>query len=141
MPLRCRRPSRTSAATTITAINANAKAKALPPVRLASQIRASAVSPIGRAIQRRNAFIHGPGLGIRRRSAGIQAIARKGRAMPSPSAPNSSSAGTGGNSSAAPIAAAMNGPVHGVAAKAASRPVAKAPCGDPVLAKPGTMNS
>jgi len=26
----------------------------------------------------------------------------------------------------------MNGPVHGVAAKAASRPVAKAPCGEPL---------
>ena len=50
-------------------------------------------------------------------------------------------AGSVGSSSAAPIAAAMNGPVHGVAAKAASSPVAKAPCGDPALAKPGTAIS
>ena len=54
-----------------------------------------------------------PGRGRRLRKAGMKARARNGRAMPRPSAANSAIAGISGSSSAAPMALAMNGPVHG----------------------------
>ncbi len=124
LPRFCRRPV-TASATSTPKVTSRAKpANCCPPSRVSSHRSASAVSPIGIAITRRKVFIHGPGLGRRLRKAGTKPSSRNGRASPSPSIANSSMAGSGGSNSAAPRAAAMNGPVHGVATKAAKRPVA-----------------
>ena len=69
----------------------------------------------------------GPGFGKRLRIAGTKAISRKGRARPTPRPAKITKAATGGNTIVAPRAAAMNGPVQGVATKAASAPVQKDP--------------
>ncbi|MNR09974.1 hypothetical protein D3C85_1262000 [compost metagenome] len=53
--------------------------------------------------------------------------------MPSPSPANTSMPASGGRTSAVPSAAAMKGPVQGVATKAASTPVQKAPRAPPLL--------
>ena len=75
---------------------------------------------------RRKVFIHVPGFGSKRRSGGTKPSSRNGRAKPSPRTPNSTIPCHHGSSSAAPSAAAMNGPVHGVATTAASSPVENA---------------
>src|SRR5690554_8074607 len=82
-----------------------------------------AVRNIGIAIALRKLSSHGPGLGRRLRIAGMKAINRKGKARPTPKPAKMTSAATGGSTMVAPKAAAMNGPVQGVATKAASAPV------------------
>ena len=67
-----------------------------------------------------------PGPGSILRSAGTYPSSRNGSASPNPSVANRTSPCHHGSSSAAPMAAAMNGPVHGVATKAASSPVENA---------------
>ena len=66
---------------------------------------------------------------------------RKGNASPKPRPAKRSSACSTGNSNAAPIAAAMNGPVHGVATTAANTPVQNEPPMPPcrVRAPPAPM--
>ena len=110
----------------MTTTSAN-RAKPLPPNCAVSHTSASAVSAMGSAIARRKRSIHAPGLGSMRRSAGTKPMSRNGKASPSPRAANNNSASGAGSSNAAPSAAAMKGPVQGVAATAASSPVAKAP--------------
>ena len=142
LPRRCPAPSQPSTATSTTENPAQAMAKPVPPSRLVSHSRARVVSPSGSAIALRNQPIHAPGRGSIARSGDTKAMARNGSAMPRPSAANSASAAPMGSSSAAPIAPAMNGPVQGVATKAASSPVAKALfLAPPACAKPGTLNS
>ena len=117
-----------------------------PPRRHSSQPSANAVSAIGSAIHLRKVSIHAPGLGSQRRSVGMNPMARKGSASPMPSPANSSSAAGTGSSRAAPNAAAMKGPVQGVATNAASAPVQKLPLAPPdrvkrsPTARPGTVN-
>ena len=76
-----------------------------------------------------------PGLGSLLRSAGTKPSSRNGSARPSPSVANRTSACHHGNSSAAPSAAAMKGPVHGVATNAASNPVENALARPPLRVK------
>ena len=87
---------------------------------------------MGTAIHCRNRTIHAPGLGMRLRNAGMNAIAKKGKARPKPSPANIRIAKPVGNNKAAPIAAAMKGPVQGVATTAASTPVQNEPAIPPL---------
>ena len=106
-----------------------------PVCRHNSQSSAATVSAIGTARMRWNVAIHAPGLGMIRRNAGTNPNPKNGNARPRPRPPKMASAAAVGRTSAAPSAAAMNGPVHGVATKAARTPVQKAPTLPPFPAR------
>ena len=98
-----------------------------PVCRPRIQARPKAVTNIGSDRMRWKVSIQRPGFGSRRRRAGTKPSSRNGRARPSPSPAKTASAPIAGRTRAAPNAAPMNGPVQGVATKAASAPVKKAP--------------
>ena len=99
-----------------------------PVCRPRIQARPKAVRNIGTARMRCSVSIQAPRpAAAAGASAGTKPMRRKGSARPSPSPPNTASAPAAGSTKAAPKAAPMNGPVQGVAMKAASAPVKKAP--------------
>ena len=82
---------------------------------------------IGKASSPFSRSIHGPGRGRRASSRGVRLTSTNGRASPSPSIRNTTSAIGHGIRSAAPSAKAMKGAVQGAATTTASMPVKKAP--------------
>jgi hypothetical protein len=83
------------------------------------------VANIGKAISDLKCCIQAPGRGSARVNAGQTLAARKGSAMPTPSAANTASACMGGMVRAAPSETPMNGAVQGLATATASTPVRK----------------
>ena len=81
------------------------------------------VANIGKAISTLKCAIHTPGRGSSRASCGKALAARKGKAMPRPSAPKTASACAVGKVTAAPSDAPMKGAVQGEATATASTPV------------------